>query len=84
MKKILKAFRMENCIGCELCVLEAQRQLKKVGTEGSLVRIFKHTSKGTNVVLDPTVNNLDIKKIKEICPTSVFEIAQEDEHEFER
>jgi len=84
MKKIIKAIRMENCIGCELCVLEAQRQVKKVGTEGALVRIFKHTQKGTNVVLDPTVNTLDIKKIQEICPTSVFEITEEDLHEFER
>ena len=75
---------MRNCIGCELCVLESQRQLKKVGTEGSLVRIFRHSQKGINVVLDPTVNNLDIKKIKDICPTSVFEITQEEDYESER
>ena len=41
MTKILKATYMENCIGCELCVLETQRQLKKVGLEGAPIRIFR-------------------------------------------
>jgi NAD-dependent dihydropyrimidine dehydrogenase PreA subunit len=40
MSKTLKAVRPEKCNGCELCVLESQRQLEKVGLEESLIRVF--------------------------------------------
>ena len=79
--KVLSVVFPKKCIGCELCVLEAQRQLKKVGIEGSFIRIFK-SEKGLefNINLDPQVNTLDIEKIRRICPTQVFEIKEmEDE-----
>lgn len=44
MAKVLKISFPEKCIGCELCVLEAQRQLGKLGLEGSLIRVFRNTS----------------------------------------
>jgi len=41
MSKILKAVLPEKCLGCEMCVYEAQRQMNKLGLEGSFIRIFK-------------------------------------------
>ena len=82
MKKALKAIYQDKCTGCELCVFEAQRQLKKVGLEGSLIRVFKdHDQKiGTTyrVVMDTNVNRLNIEKISKICPFKVFELVEED------
>jgi hypothetical protein len=71
------------CIGCELCVLEAQRQLKKIGLEGSLIRIFRNKKDGSeypeySVELDPHINALDIEKIRAICPVDCFEIIAQD------
>jgi NAD-dependent dihydropyrimidine dehydrogenase PreA subunit len=81
--KTLKIKFQKNCIGCELCVLEAQRQLKKVGLEGALIRIMK--SKPDNekrmefyIELDPRINHIDIEKIERICPKNVFEITEEE------
>ncbi len=80
MTKILKAAYPERCTGCEMCVIEVQHQLKKLGLEGALIRIFRKKDKNNkeNVVfsidIDPRVNNLDIERIKNICPQGVFSI----------
>ena len=85
MPNILKVAFPQKCIGCELCVFETQRQLKKVGLDGSLIRILRNKKEESDFIeytidLDPHVNKLDIEKIKQICPTEVFEIKQEDEN----
>lgn len=80
MAKTLKATFSKNCIGCELCVIEAQRQLKKVGLENSPIRIFKNKKDNGrisySVDLDPSVNELDIEKIEQICPALVFTLEK--------
>jgi len=83
MTKILKAKFPEKCIGCELCILEMQRQINKIGFEGSVIRVLKKPRENADgleysIVLDPQVNNFDIKKIKEICPTQVFTIEDQE------
>lgn len=81
MKKLKAEFK-KNCIGCELCVMEAQRQLGKVGLEDSPIRVFKKKNKDTLVYeinLDPSVNKLNIQKIVNICPVLVFSIEEEKE-----
>lgn len=82
MPKLLKVMLPEKCIGCELCVYEAQRQLGKLGLEGGFIRIFREAS-GTefSVVLDPQVNTLDVEKIKDICPRGVFEVLEGENYE---
>ena len=57
-------------------MMEAQRQLKRVGLEGALIRILLSTD-GYSVVMDPQINELDIQKFKDICPTAVFAIQEE-------
>jgi len=83
MAKNLKVSFPQKCTGCELCVFEAQRQLKKVGLEGALIRIFKKREEGKkfleySIDLDPRLNSLDVERIKNICPTEVFEITEEE------
>ncbi len=83
MPKILKPYQKDKCIGCELCIFEAQRQLKKVGLEESLIRIFKKKSIDNQKIefeieIDPRVNVLDTDKIVSICPKSVFETVEEE------
>ena len=87
MLKVLKVTFPQKCIGCELCVSETQRQLKRVGLEGALIRIFKEkSSTGENrglifsLQLDPTVNTLNLQKIAEICPTGVFTLEEASEN----
>ena len=79
MAKVLKITFPEKCIGCDLCVLEAQRQLKKVGLDGSPIRIFKNKEERIllgdltySIDMDPKVNKLKIQRIKDICPQAVF------------
>jgi len=89
MPKILKPTQPEKCIGCEMCVFEAQRQLKKVGMEESLIRVFRKKSEGKQNVefeleIDPRINILDIDKISSICPRSVFEVLTEQSQEGEK
>ena len=71
-----------------MCVFEAQRQLKKVGMEESLIRVFRKKSEGKNVEfeleIDPRINILDVEKISSICPRSVFEILTEQDPEDEK
>ena len=85
--KTLKIKFQKNCIGCDLCVLEAQRQLKKVGIEGALIRVMKGKPDESKrlefyVELDPRINKLDIEKIAAICPKDVYEITEEEESGF--
>ncbi len=77
MAKILKVSFPEKCIGCELCVFAAQRLLQNIGIEDSPVKVLGDEN-GFSVHLDPKVNELDIKKISEICPKGVFTIEEED------
>ena len=68
-------------------MFEAQRQLKKVGLEDSLIRIFKKKNDKVNgfdffIEIDPRINQLDVNKIKDICPSKVFEIVEGESHEF--
>jgi hypothetical protein len=84
MPKILKATQPDKCNGCELCSLEAQRQLKKVGLEESLIRIFRKKGEDpqtidNSVEIDPRINMLNVDKILEICPKGVFEVIEEGE-----
>jgi NAD-dependent dihydropyrimidine dehydrogenase PreA subunit len=85
MTKFLKVSFPQKCIGCELCVLEAQRQLEKISLEGSVIRILKNKKANSefleySIDLDPRINSLDINKIRNICPTGVFEIVEEEEN----
>ncbi len=85
MAKYLKIAFPQKCTGCELCVYEAQRQLGKIGLEGSLIRIFKDKKPESNFLkfsidLDPRIHKLDINKIRSICPTFVFEIIEEEQN----
>lgn len=80
MAKILKVAFPEKCIKCELCIMEAQKQLGKVGLEGSLIRVLRKTDSDRmsfSITLDQRINDLDIQKIKDICPTGVFSIEEE-------
>ncbi|MBI4091531.1 hypothetical protein HY419_02130 [candidate division WWE3 bacterium] len=72
-KKILKGTFAEKCIGCELCVLAAQRMLGKVGLGSSRIRVLRNSS-GFSIHLDPSVNELDVKKIAEICPKGCYTV----------
>ena len=83
MPKVLKVSFPEKCTGCELCVFEVQRQLNKIGLDGSPIRIFKNKEERVllgdvvfTVDLDPKVNKNDLEKIKGICPTGVFTIEE--------
>lgn len=83
MPKILIASFPEKCTGCELCIMEAQRQLNKAGLEGSLIRVFRKREKGPKIMeflitSDPQINVLDVEKIRDICPNGVFEVEEKD------
>lgn len=83
-KKILKATFENRCNGCELCVLEVQRQLGKIGLTDAPIRILRDTSKSTvyfHVDIDPSVNTMNLKEILKICPTGVFEIIEEEDED---
>ncbi|GIW69254.1 MAG: hypothetical protein KatS3mg101_0001 [Patescibacteria group bacterium] len=81
MPRTLKISFPEKCVGCEMCILEAQRQLSKVGLEGALIRVFRNTnSKLGNIEysleIDPRINSLNVDKIAQICPKLVFEVEE--------
>jgi len=82
MTKILKVKFPDQCNGCELCVLEIQRQMEKVGLEGSLIRIFadhdNNNETNFTIELDPRITRLDIEKVMEICPRNVYEITEDE------
>lgn len=81
-KKILKAKFEDRCNGCELCILEAQRQMGVVGLTNSPIRILKDIS-GTNlyfqVEVDESISKLKLEEFIKICPTGVFEIMEVDD-----
>ena len=82
MAKILKPTQINRCNGCEMCIFEAQRQLKKVGLEDSLIRVFRKKNPETRapefeLEIDPRINILDVEKIASLCPKKVFEIQEE-------
>ncbi len=82
MAKTLKATCSERCIGCELCVYEIQQQIKKAGLEGSLIRVFRNKSKNGktlefSIEIDPRIKNLNIARIRDICPQKVFELTEQ-------
>lgn len=88
MSKVLKITFPEKCIGCELCVYEAQRQLKKIGLDGSPVRIFRNKESNSifgnitfEIDIDNTITKLDVKKISNICPTEVYTIEEVEKEE---
>lgn len=86
MPNTLKVAFPQKCIGCELCVAEAQRQLKKVGLEGSLIRILRNKKENSEFIeysidLDPHIDRLDIESIGKTCPTEVFEIVREENND---
>ncbi len=80
--KVLKVYFPDKCIGCELCVMEAQRQLNKAGLDGSLIRIFRSSDEEEgseltySIEMDPNINDLDIEKISKSCPTLVFKVEE--------
>lgn len=81
MAKTLKPTQEDMCNGCEMCVFESQRQLKKVGLEESLIRVFrnkvgKSTKNEFSLEIDPRISALNLEKIKSICPREVFEITE--------
>jgi ferredoxin len=88
MAKKLTVQFPEKCIGCELCVMEVQRQLSRVGLDDSLIRIFKKYDEAKKesryeILLDPRVQETDIEMIAKICPTAVYSIEESEEtHEF--
>jgi hypothetical protein len=67
-----------------MCVAEVQKQLGKVGLEGSPIRIFRNRNERGriefSVDIDPMVNDLDIEKIAGVCPALVFTIEEEEEN----
>ena len=71
----IKAKNEDLCIGCEMCVMECQRQLKRAGLAGSCIRILRDIKMGTKfeVSLDPKILELRPKRIVEACPRGVFE-----------
>jgi ferredoxin len=86
MSKTLKPTQQDKCNGCELCVLEAQRQLKKVGLEESLIRIFRNKKDGDHklelcVEIDPRISMLHMEKIADICPKDVLEVINEEDED---
>lgn len=86
MAKVLKALYLKRCTGCELCVLEAQRQLKKIGLDQALIRVFRNKESKAeypehNIELDPRINALDTAKICKICPTQVLDLVEETDND---
>ena len=82
MALTIKPKNSDKCNGCELCVLEVQRQLKKVGLNESLIRIFSKRKENSeyleySIDVDPRISSLDLEKIQKICPKEVFIIEEE-------
>ena len=82
MSKTIKPTKIDRCTGCEMCVFEAQRQLKKVGLEESLIRVFRKKPEDNKKVsfgleIDPRVDVLNTEKIVSICPRRVLEIVED-------
>ena len=80
MIKKLKAINQDKCIGCEMCVLECQQQLKIAGLEGSYIRILRNLGTGTKfaVNVDPKIDELNVRRVIKACPRAVFAEVEED------
>lgn len=76
----LKVVHENKCIGCEMCVMECQRQLERVGLAGSYIRILRNLDEGDKfeVSVDPKITQLKIKTVVSVCPRGVFEETEED------
>jgi len=75
MPKTLNVGFPEKCIGCELCVLLAQRLAEgSVGISNSPIKITKKSEK-YNVDVD-TGRIEKAKEIVDICPTNVFTLEE--------
>jgi hypothetical protein len=87
-RKILKATFENRCNGCELCVMEAQRQLKKVGLTDTPIRILRDNTSSNlyfYVEIDEIlIKKIDINEIYKVCPTGVFEIVEDYDSELLR
>jgi NAD-dependent dihydropyrimidine dehydrogenase PreA subunit len=84
-RKILKATFEDRCNGCELCVMEAQRQLKRVGLSDAPIRILRdNTSSNLYFYVELNENQLkklDINEIFKVCPSGVFEVIEENDEQ---
>ncbi len=80
MEKTIKASYQSRCSGCEMCLMECQRQMKKVGLEGSYIRVLRDSKNGLEfrVYVDPKVKELNIAKITKACIRQVLEEVDED------
>lgn len=76
-KKILKVNPEAKCIGCELCIFASLRLCGKAGLSDSPIKIFS-SGEGFNIHLEESVNELDVKKISEVCPKSCFLVEEVD------
>jgi len=75
MSTTVKIKQEDKCIGCEMCVMECQRQLKRVGLAGSYIRVLRNINAGSEfkISLDPKILELKSNKIVGSCPREVFE-----------
>jgi len=84
-RRILKATFEDRCNGCELCVMEAQRQLKRVGLSDAPIRILRDNT-SSNLYFYVELNEslltkLNVNEIFKVCPTGVFEIIEEQDEQ---
>ena len=79
MGKILKAARMEDCIGCGLCELVASRITKgSLSYSDSFIQIRK-VKPGTphfKAIIDYG-QKTDFKEVCNVCPGNCFDIVEE-------
>lgn len=79
MAKILKAVRMENCLGCGLCELVASRIAEgKLSYSDSFVQIRKVKSGKPHfkAIIDYG-QKTNYKEVCDICPVNCFDIVEE-------
>jgi NAD-dependent dihydropyrimidine dehydrogenase PreA subunit len=78
MTKILKAARMENCIGCALCELVASRLSKKtLSYTDSFIQIRKaKPGKPYFKAIVDYGKKTDYRVLCEICPGNCFDIVE--------
>lgn len=78
MAKILKAARMEDCIGCGLCELVASRLAKgKLSYSDSFVQIRKVKSGEPHFkAVTDYGQKTDYKEVRDVCPGKCFEIVK--------
>lgn len=79
MAKILKAVRMENCLGCGLCELVASRVTAgKLSYSDSFVQIRKvKAGKPHFKAIIDYGQKTNYKEVCDICPANCFDIVEE-------